>query len=400
MKLNCKNLSKNRFSVINELLMTDAALNGIVVKRKFAKDLLENKGKTDGIDSQLIYKSTSKHRPFITDIDADISNDIEDIADADISNDIEDTDDVDISNDIEDTDDVDIINDVIASGLPLYDKNNNVFYEPFYKMQRVIILGAGHIAVPLSMMAKMIGFYVVVVDDRAEFADKSRFPQADEVICRDFAMAIDSLHISNQDFVVIVTRGHAHDSECIEALMNYDEPLYTGLIGSKRRVAMVFEALRAEGYDSHRLDRIHTPIGLDIGAKTIEEIDISIMAEIVKVRRKDSVGNALVDRADHDMKTIAELGRIQHPCAIVTILSDEGSTPRSAGAVMAVFVDGTIIGSIGGGCVEGAVVHLAKSIIGTKSYEIKSFSLDGNAAMDEGMVCGGSLTVLIEDYEF
>ena len=170
------------------------------------------------------------------------------------------------------------------------------------------------------------------------------------------------------------------------------------MIGSRKRVASVFESFEKKGDVAERLSRIHTPIGINIGAKTIEEIDIAIIAEIIKVRRIDSVSNSYVDRGDHDLKSISEISKIKYPCAIATILKDEGSTPRGAGAVMAVFVDGTIIGSIGGGCVEGAVMLKAKQLINTGEYEILNVSLDGNTAMAEGMVCGGRLTVLIEDF--
>ncbi len=288
---------------------------------------------------------------------------------------------------------------IALEGAPSYNSDEGIFYEPFFKQERLIILGAGHLAVPLSMMAKMIGFYVVVIDDRADFADPKRFPCADEVICNSFFDGINAVKPGTTDYVVIVTRGHAHDGECLETLMKYPEPVYTGLIGSRKRVSVLFDSFPKEGQVRERLNRIHTPIGLNIGAKTIEEIDIAIMAEIIKVRRVDSVTNSLVDRGDHDMQVLSELSKIKHPCAIATILKDEGSTPRAAGAVMAVFVDGTIIGSIGGGCVEGSVILKAKQLINTGSYEIVDVTLDGESAMAEGMVCGGRLKVLIEAFD-
>lgn len=287
---------------------------------------------------------------------------------------------------------------IVQEGVPVYKNENGIFYEPFFKEERIIILGAGHVAVPLSMMAKLVGFYVVVIDDRADFADAKRFPYADEVICDSFFHALETVAPKPSDYVVIITRGHANDRECLECLARFPEPVYTGLIGSKKRVATVFDNLKTAGYDEDRLDRVHTPIGLDIGAKTIEEIDIAIIAEIIKVRRMDSVGKTLVDRGDHDMKVLSDLAKISTPCAIATILKAEGSTPRGAGAVMAIFMDGTLIGSIGGGCVEGAVIHLAKKIIGSGSYKILEIGLDGKSAMAEGMVCGGNLVVLIEDF--
>lgn len=289
--------------------------------------------------------------------------------------------------------------EILSEGTPVFEQEKKVFYEPFFKRERMIILGAGHVAVPLSMLAKMTGFYVIVCDDRPDFADSRRFEYADEVICTSFEKAIEKVKPGAQDYVVIITRGHAYDEKCVEMLAGYEEPIYTGLIGSKRRVAMVLDGIKKRGYDASRLDRIHTPIGLDIGAKTIEEIDIAIMAEIIQVRRKESIGKTVVDRGDHDMQSIMALADIKHPCAIATILWDRGSAPRSAGAVMAIFADGTFIGSIGGGCVENAIIHQAKSLIGTGRFEIMHASLDGSSAMAEGMVCGGEIIVLVEDYE-
>ena len=287
---------------------------------------------------------------------------------------------------------------IVVAGVPQWDVANAAFYEPFFKQQRIIILGAGHIAVMLSMLAKMIGMHVIVIDDRADFADAKRFPYADEVICSSFYDGIDRVKPCKTDYVVIITRGHANDIECLESLMNYEETVYTGLMGSKRRVTTVLQQLKDMGYDAARLDRIHSPIGLNIGAKTIEEIDISIISEIIKVRRIDSVLCDAVDRGDHDYGELLKLAEINLPCSVATILSAEGSTPRSAGAVMAVFADGTIIGSIGGGCAEAAVIHRAKSIIGTGKYEIMKVSLDNKSAMQEGMICGGTIDVLVEDF--
>lgn len=290
------------------------------------------------------------------------------------------------------------VQEIADSGRPYWNQENGIFYEAFYKQERIIILGAGHVAVHLSMMAKMTGFYVIVIDDREAFANMDRFPYADQVICDSFADAIDTVKPGKNDYVVIVTREHAHDADCIRSLMKYDEPVYTGLMGSRKRIGIVFDKLKEEGFDVARIDRIHAPIGLNIGAKTIEEIDISIISEIVRVRRIDSVDKVVADRGDHNLNVIGKLAQIDEPCVIATILKDEGSTPRSAGAVMGIFADGRIIESIGGGFVEGMVIERAKELIGTGRFEIITLSMDGTSQMTEGMVCGGKVTVLLEDF--
>lgn len=307
------------------------------------------------------------------------------------------------------------IKEILSGGMPLLEKQGKeeVFFEPFYRKERLIILGAGHVAVPLVRLAKMTGFYVIVVDDREEFANEERFPEADEVLAGKFPECIEKIKPCASDYVVIITRGHSEDTTCIEALCNYEEPYYTGLIGSRKRTGIVFQNLEKEGYDGERLHRICTPIGLDIGAKTIEEIDIAIMAEIIRFRRMggtkpaEAAGgrvagrtqeNAYIDRSDHDEKVLAGLAKIDGPCAVATIMKTDGSAPRGAGARMVIYPDGTLFGSIGGGCVEHMVIHFAQSMIGSGRYQILRVNLDGKSAMAEGMVCGGRIQVLIEDW--
>lgn len=304
---------------------------------------------------------------------------------------------------------------VLQEGVPVLEKQGKeeVFFEPFYRKERLIILGAGHVAVPLVKLAKMTGFYVIIVDDREEFANEERFPEADEVLCGKFPECIGKIKPCSSDYVVIITRGHSEDTTCIEALCGYEEPFYTGLIGSRKRTGIVFQNLEKQGYDGARLRRICTPIGLDIGAKTIEEIDIAIMAEIIKRRRmggEDCTGipgsgetgrgqeNGYIDRSDHDEKVLAGLAGIDGPCAVATIMKTEGSAPRGAGARMVIYPDGSLFGSIGGGCVEHMVIHFAQSMIGSGRYQILRVNLDGKSAMAEGMVCGGRIQVLIEDW--
>lgn len=302
---------------------------------------------------------------------------------------------------------------VLQGGEPLLERHGReeVFLEPFYQKERLIILGGGHVAVPLVKLAKMTGFYVVVADDRREFANEERFPEADRVLCGSFVECIKQAEPTASDYVVIVTRGHSEDTTCIQALCDYPEPHYTGLIGSRRRTTIVFQNLEREGYDAGRLHRICTPIGLDIGAKTIEEIDIAIMAEIIRRRRqglpeeqaKDLATQAkelsYIDRTDHDERVLEALSQVQEPCVAATIMKVEGSAPRDAGARMIIYPDGRLFGSIGGGCVEHMVIHMAQSMAGSGRYQILRVNLDGKAAMAEGMVCGGRIQVLLEDVQ-
>ena len=137
---------------------------------------------------------------------------------------------------------------------------------------------------PLARMGRMLGFRVAVLDDRPMFANEERFPDANEVIAAPFGETLASYPLDGQTYVVLMTRGHAHDLECLEQVI--DKPVaYLGMIGSRRRVKGVLDMVRGEGHAEELLARVHAPIGLDIGALTPEEIALSVMAEVVKARR-------------------------------------------------------------------------------------------------------------------
>lgn len=160
----------------------------------------------------------------------------------------------------------------------------DVFIDVLVPSQEVVVAGAGHIARPLCRMASLCGYRVTVIDDRAEFADPVYFPDAAEVVCRPFLDAFHSLEVGPRTHVVLVTRGHKHDEECLRAMVGR-EPAYLGMIGSRRRTCAVFQELEAEEVDPTWLDRVRAPIGIDLGAETPEEIAVAILAEMIAVRR-------------------------------------------------------------------------------------------------------------------
>ncbi len=165
-----------------------------------------------------------------------------------------------------------------ATGAP------RLFLDPLSGSQRLVIIGAGHIAQPLCAMGAMLGYHVTVIDDRASFANRERFPAADEVIARPFVEAIGALKLDRHSCVVIVTRGHAFDEACLRTVLKRDAG-FVGMIGSRRRVRTTLERLAADGLDPALLDQVHAPIGLDLRAETPEEIAIAILAEIIRERR-------------------------------------------------------------------------------------------------------------------
>lgn len=160
-----------------------------------------------------------------------------------------------------------------------------LFIDPIAGAQRLIIAGAGHIAVPLASLGSLLGFHVTVIDDRASFANRERFPDADEIIVKPFAAAVEGLRLDRHCYLISVTRGHAFDEETLRAALKHPNGSFIGMIGSRRRVRATLERFEEEGVDPHLLDEIHAPLGLDIGAETPEEIALAIMGEIVRERR-------------------------------------------------------------------------------------------------------------------
>ena len=158
------------------------------------------------------------------------------------------------------------------------------FVEVSRATPKLVIVGAGHIAAPLAQMAGVLGWRVVVIDDRPSFANAQRFPTA-EIRCGSYDVTLRQMPIDADTYIVIVTRGHQHDVESLLAVL--DSPAaYIGMIGSRRRVNGVFDLLEHdEGIAPSKLARVHAPIGLDIEAVTPAEIAVSILAEIVKVYR-------------------------------------------------------------------------------------------------------------------
>lgn len=148
----------------------------------------------------------------------------------------------------------------------------------------LLIVGGGHVGQSLATIAAQTGFSVAVIDDREAFANADRFPMADTVICGDFVEELRRFPIGPNTFAVLVSRGHKQDETALKEVAVSDAA-YVGMIGSRRRVGAVLTHLSREGIAHEILERVHTPIGLDIGAETPEEIAVSILAEIVAVRR-------------------------------------------------------------------------------------------------------------------
>jgi xanthine dehydrogenase accessory factor len=160
----------------------------------------------------------------------------------------------------------------------------DVFLEPILPPETLYLCGAGHISQSTAAMGKMLGFRVVVIDPRPEFNNVDRFPNADSLVVEDYAIAIPKLDIDENGYIIIYTPGHILDEQCLY-FAAVTKAKYIGMIGSRKKVKEVKEHLLQKGVSQEQLDRVHTPIGLEIGAETPQEITISILAEIIKVKR-------------------------------------------------------------------------------------------------------------------
>jgi xanthine dehydrogenase accessory factor len=178
------------------------------------------------------------------------------------------------------------INDVAAGSrgaVRVAAGDSGAFVESLSQPPTVVLLGAGHLAYRIARYAKAVHFGVTVYDDRDEYADKKRFPDADTVV-GDFEHVLANVRIDEQSYVVIVTRGHKHDEIVLRQALQTNAR-YIGMIGSKRKTQTILEKLRRDGFSDGALGRVYSPIGLAIGAVTPEEIALSIVCELVKIRR-------------------------------------------------------------------------------------------------------------------
>lgn len=277
-------------------------------------------------------------------------------------------------------------------------EKKSVLIEPFMPKPRLIVFGGGHIAKPLAEFASRVGFSVIVIDDRPFFANSGRFPEADKVICESFEKSFDLIKLRKSDFVVVITRGHRYDGVVLRRVLNY-ELSYVGMIGSKRRVRGMMDELLEEGFLKEKLDSVNSPIGLDIGAITPDEIAISIVAQLISFKNKGVISKYGKDFAfpEFDVEVAEKISENSPvPKALVTILSSKGSVPRKAGAKMVAYFDGSTVGSIGGGCSEAGVITKARDIMFDKGFLIEQVDMTGDVAESEGMVCGGVMEVLVE----
>ena len=248
--------------------------------------------------------------------------------------------------------------------------------EWFEPQPQLIVCGGGHVSKDLVQMASCLDFKIKVIDNRADFANKDRFPMADEVICDSF----DNLekYLEENAYYVVVTREHKDDFHCVKQILA--KPYrYLGMIGSKGKVQKTFDNLRMTGVTEEQIASIFAPIGLKIHAVTPAEIAVSILAEIIMEKNKKR--EASVSR---------ELLNVKEKGVLCIIIEKKGSSPRGVGSMMLVTSE-KVYDSIGGGAVEFAAIEDARTC---SHVMVKEYKLNSKDAGNLGMICGGSNKVL------
>jgi xanthine dehydrogenase accessory factor len=267
-----------------------------------------------------------------------------------------------------------------------------LFVHAFLPAPRLIIFGGGHVGAALCRAAAQLDFEIIVIDDRPSFATQKAHPQAHQVICESYERAFNLLTPSAADYIVIVTRGHQHDRLCLEKSLER-EAAYVGMIGSRHRVAAQLKDMTANGFSAADLEKVHSPIGLSIGAITESEIAISILAEVIGVRR---AGNSNEAAAVVVLQQLMRIEQEQERAVLVTMISSKGSTPRKTGSQMIVYPDGLLTGTIGGGCSEAEARREALLCFDQEKSGRVKLRLTADAAAEEGMACGGIMELYFE----
>lgn len=162
------------------------------------------------------------------------------------------------------------------------------YIKVFYPKERLVVIGSGHISVNLSKLAKVLNFYTVIIDDREEFANRSRFSDADEVIVADLEATLNDFETSTSDYIVIVTNGHKNDLKVLKILATKPAK-YIGMIGSEKKVKHVMDELINQGICKTDLQKVYAPIGLNIANSLPEEIALSIISEIILIKNSGSL---------------------------------------------------------------------------------------------------------------
>lgn len=247
----------------------------------------------------------------------------------------------------------------------------------FSVVPKLMLFGGGHVAYEVAMLASRLDFSISVMDDRKEFANRERFPFVDQIICDSFEQV--ESYLEENAYHVVLTRGHENDFICVKQILTHSFA-YLGMIGSQKKVDKTMEQLREMGFSKAMIQRIHAPIGIAIYAQTPAEIAVSILAQIIKEKNRE-----------HSAFLSKELSNDKQKGTLCILIDKQGSSPRAIGSMMMVH-DNEIVGSIGGGSIENAVIQEARN---TNEIMVKEYQLNQNDSANLGMICGGRNRILM-----
>ena len=266
----------------------------------------------------------------------------------------------------------------------LESEGSRVFLERISDGKKLVICGAGHVALCVIRIAVTLGYEVTVIEDREEYAEKVQAAGAHHVLCRPFGEALDGIADDPLTAYVIMTREHIHDVECLRRILK-KEFAYAGMMGSRSRTEQVRRQMLEEGFDARKVDLVHMPIGLPIGSRTPEEIAVSVAAELISVLNAADPGEGFPPGMAEELA--AGPGGM-----LAMIVEKEGEAPRRPGTKMLIRADGSFLGTVGGGYAEAEILKTARQMISEGNRESRLLRI----TMKKGtMHCGGEITVFL-----
>ena len=263
-----------------------------------------------------------------------------------------------------------------------------VFLEPIAGRRQLVICGAGHVSLCVIRLAAALDYTVTAIEDREVYAEKARNAGAELVIRQPFTEALDQIRGGPGTAFVVMTREHIHDVACLRLILKKPRA-YLGAMGSHSRSGEIRRLLEQEGFDPGDIASLHMPIGLSIGARTPEEIAISVMAEIISVMNADDPGEAYPPGL---LPALIALEDSDDHAVLATIVGKHGEAPRRPGARMLVYPDGRTLGTIGGGYAEAEILRMAGELLreGCRDCQLTRISMKKGV-----MHCGGEIEVLL-----
>ncbi len=259
------------------------------------------------------------------------------------------------------------------------------YVEAYARPAKVVIIGAGHVGTAVAHVASYVGFRVRAVDFRTELLDPARYPPGTELMEAPFD-DLSAVLPPEPAYYLVTTNSHTSDYHCVSQVLR--RPFrFVGMLGSRRKSAMIRQWLDRDGFSQEQINCLKSPVGLDIGGETPEEIAISIVGELIQQLHSQPVNHIPSD-------LLARLEKPDCKGVLVTVLRKEGSAPRGSGSKLLLCRDGSLYGTVGGGIVEYQSIQLARTM---KGFTVRSFrSGNGEAG---AMACGGMMELMFQPVE-